>query len=49
MHALLYAAFFEDPYVWVLAGGAGALALAAPRPAPAPGPEPAARPEVVAG
>lgn len=49
VHSLLYAAFFEDPYVWVLAGGAGVLALAALHPARAPEPDPAAAPETVPG
>ena len=32
VHSLLYAAFFEDPFVWVAVGGAVALALSAARP-----------------
>ena len=31
VHSLLYAAFFEDPFVWVATGAAVALALSVPR------------------
>ena len=58
IHSLLYAALFEDPFVWVLAAAAVSLAALAPpaargddapQPAPAPDSEPdAGRPEVIA-
>ena len=41
IHSLLYAALFEDPFLWVGVGAAVALATLAPRPAPPPAPEPA--------
>lgn len=31
LHSLLYAALFEDPFLWIAAGAAGALAIAAAR------------------
>ena len=42
LHSLLYAALFEDPFLWIAAGAGVALARLA---APAPVPEPVAVPE----
>lgn len=39
VHSLLYAALFEDPFTWVIAGAAVALAGAQPAPVAAPRPE----------
>ena len=39
VHSLLYAALFEDPFTWVIAGAAVALAGARPTERPAPRPE----------
>ncbi len=39
IHSLLYAALFEDPFLWVGLGAAVALAALAPPPRPAPPPE----------
>lgn len=45
-HSLLYAALFEDPFVWVLAAGAVALAASTPaRPGGDDRPDPDAEPE----
>ena len=38
VHSLLYAALFEDPFLWVGLGAAVALAALAPAPPPAPPP-----------
>ena len=38
VHSLLYAALFEDPFTWVIAGAAVALAGTQPGPVPAPRP-----------
>ena len=44
VHSLLYAALFEDPFVWVAAGAAVALAAIAPARRAEPAPEPAGAP-----
>jgi O-antigen ligase len=48
VHSLLYAALFEDPFLWVGLGAAVALAALAPAPQPAPPPETPAPEEATA-